>query len=83
MNAKHLKAVGLVDGVVVVEVDTHLSHEQRKGWVEMLEAFWPERKILVLDGGIKLHVSQHEAIARMEAKLDDIQANMQGRSALS
>lgn len=76
-------ASGLIDGVVVVEADTHLSNEQRMGIIKTLEALWPERKVLVLDGGIKLHVSQHEAIARIEAKLDDIQANMQRRSALS
>lgn len=58
-----------LEGAVVVECARALSLQQYDAIKARVEAAFPDKRVLVLSDGLKLHVAQHEAIARVEAKL--------------
>lgn len=52
LSAARLKT----DDVIVVETEAHLSHEELARITAQLTRVWPDRKIVVLDGGLTLKV---------------------------
>lgn len=56
------------DEPVVIEVDRTLSHDQRIRIMNQAWEAWPERKVIVLEQGMR--INRDERLDRIEAKLD-------------
>jgi len=44
------------DDVIVLEVERHLSSQERQNIEAQVSQLWPGRRVVVLDGGMKIKV---------------------------